>query len=70
MRKYKGSEFEIRRNTRYTTRSTHYYEVKLYAGHWPTDNELIDLCDGGSTNFGGKVVKLSATQAEVSVYVD
>lgn len=69
MKKLKGSEFEIT-PSRHHGRATHRYVVTLRSGHWPADNELIDLCDGGDTNFGGKVEKLSPTTAEVSVYVD
>lgn len=51
----------------YKGRTVHEYNVR----HIPLDTldyEIIQYCDAG--NFGGRVVRTSATTAKVWVYVD
>lgn len=62
----KGTEVEIIRHP--GGAATHRYDVTLKVGHWPSDRELVNLCD--ADNFGGAVTKLSQVKAQVRVYVD
>lgn len=50
--------------------ATHKYVLKMTEGQWPSDRDLINMCDGYSYNFGGRVQKTSETSASVHVYVD
>jgi hypothetical protein len=52
--------------------ATHKYEVTRTnpAEEWPEDQTLINWCDGGPTNFGGRVEKLDPDKRIVHVYVD
>lgn len=69
--KYKDSKLKI--NMRNRGYSIHYYDVELLEGDWPSDEDLITLCDGGDPahpfHFGGHVRKFGKT-ASVDVYVD
>lgn len=51
----------------YKGRTVHEYEVSDYP-LGTLDYDIIKFCDPG--NFGGKVVRTSATTAKVWVYVD
>ena len=55
-------------------RATHTYIVELLSGIFPSDNDLITICDEGkfdgvSCHFGGNVTG-SDTIKKVEVYVD
>lgn len=52
--------------------ATHKYLVtRLVPGtEWPGEQTLVNWCDGGPNNFGGRVIALSEHQREVHVYVD
>lgn len=58
--------------------ATHVYLVKLLEGEWPSDEDLISICDSKSkgyfrSTFGGRVEKYEMPQgryAKVDVYVD
>lgn len=71
-RVWKGAELAIERI--YHGYSIHRYEVTLVAGVWPTDDELLSLCDGNTPparfDFGGNVEKFANSKARVEVYVD
>lgn len=53
--------------------STSYFDVTLDEGEWPSDEDLVTLCDGDippkSRHFGGTVNK-GTEKATVSVYTD
>ena len=73
MREYNGAKMKI--DMTYHGYSEHRFHVELVEGEWPTDNDLITLCDGdtppASRHFGGHVRKgPDGKSAEVSVYVD
>lgn len=73
MREYNGAKLAIRMT--YHGTSTHSFHVDLAGGEWPSDHDLITLCDGDtppkSRHFGGTVHKSAdGKSAEVSVYVD
>lgn len=51
----------------YKGRTVHEYEVSGFPMD-TLDYEIIQYCDAG--NFGGRVVRTSATTAKVWVYVD
>lgn len=51
----------------YKGRTVHEYEVKGLHGD-SNDFDVIQFCDAG--NFGGRVIRTSATTAKVYVYVD
>jgi hypothetical protein len=69
---YNGAELQIKMTKRGT--ATHSYEVRLLSGTWPSDSELISLCDGNNgterCDFGGSVKKLNDAIVNVNVYVD
>ena len=55
--------------------ANHYYSVDLMGGVWPSDNDLITICDGDDPqcprHFGGSVKKTpNCESASVVVYVD
>lgn len=54
-------------------RSTHL--VRLDAGEWPTDEELLSICDGTvppvTNHFGGRISKIAnSNERYVTVYTD
>jgi hypothetical protein len=71
---YNGAELQIKMTQRGT--ATHSYEVRLLSGTWPSDSELISLCDGNNgterCDFGGSVKKQigDVANVNVNVYVD
>ena len=70
IREYNGAKLAI--SMTYHGCSEHRFHVDLVEGEWPSDGDLITLCDGGtppySHHFGGSVVKSSDGQSvEVSV---
>jgi hypothetical protein len=71
MQDYKNSRLDIK--LIYHGRATHTYRVNLVKGEWPTESELISLCDGNDgtfhNDFGGKV-EFQGVTATVDVYVD
>lgn len=73
MREYNGAKLAIKSN--YHGYATHSFHVDLVEGDWPSDGDLITLCDGDtpprSRHFGGRVQKSAdGKSAEVDVYVD
>lgn len=54
--------------------STDVFSVELDEGNWPSDEDLITLCDNGvpplATHFGGVVARNTRSIATVQVYVD
>jgi hypothetical protein len=71
----KTDKFEIEIVPRRTTNSTHYFDVTLISGDWPTDSDLITHCDNrnGSLvvqHFGGVVKTTDSNCRQVAVYVD
>jgi hypothetical protein len=73
MREWNGAKLSIRRT--YHGCAEHRYHVELAGGEWPSDGDLITLCDGDtpphSRHFGGTVRKnADGKSAEVSVFVD
>jgi hypothetical protein len=73
MREYNGSQLSIKMT--YHGYSEHRFHVELASGKWPSDNDLITLCDGdtppSSRHFGGRVSKSTdGKAADVTVYVD
>ncbi len=53
--------------------SIHEYDVVLCSGEWPSDEDLITICDGHFpevSHFGGKVMKCDTLRRFVAVYVD
>jgi hypothetical protein len=65
------ARFLIKR-TRHGTASSDYV-VELVGGEWPSDHDMITICDGdeppNSRHFGGRVRK-NGNQAVVTVYTD
>lgn len=63
--------FLIRRMTE-NRGATHKFEVVRTntAEDWPEDQTLINWCDGGPQNFGGKVINIDDNKKLVHVYVD
>lgn len=54
--------------------ATHTYIARLVKGDWPSDEDLISICDSGqrgryNLTFGGRVTK-HGVDAIVDVYVD
>jgi hypothetical protein len=73
VREYNGSRLSIKMV--YHGYSEHRFHVELVGGEWPSDNDLITLCDGDmpphSRHFGGRVSKSTdGKAADVTVYVD
>jgi len=73
MREWNGAKMRIRMT--YHGRATHSFHVDLVEGEWPSDNDLVTLCDGdtppNSRHFGGTVRKSAdGKSAQVDVYVD
>ncbi len=70
---YDGAKLVIKMT--YHGSATHSFHVDLCEGKWPSDGDLITLCDGDtpphSRHFGGRVAKSAdGRSAEVDVYVD
>ena len=73
MREYNGSQLSIKMT--YHGYSEHRFRVELMGGEWPSDDDLITICDGDtpphSRHFGGRVSKSTdGRSADVTVYVD
>ena len=73
LREYNGAKLAIKMT--YHGYSEHRFHVELVEGGWPSDNDLIILCDGDtpptSRHFGGNVCKSEDGKlAAVTVYVD
>lgn len=73
MREWNGAKLRI--SMVYHGSATHSFSVELVAGEWPSDGDLITLCDGDtpphSRHFGGIVRKAAGGKtASVDVYVD
>jgi hypothetical protein len=74
MLKLNGAKIEIKNiNSRYGRTE---YSIELIEGNWPSDDDLITLCDnhhnGTMTvhHFGGSVRKTSGKTANVTVFID
>jgi hypothetical protein len=70
---WNGAKLTVRMTWRGS--STHIFHVDLVGGEWPSDGDLVTLCDGdtppNARHFGGEVLKSAdGKSAEVSVYVD
>jgi len=65
--KYKDAIMNIKMVKRGS--ATHTYEVEIISGPFPSDSELITLCNGQISYFGGRVEK-NNNKAIVYVYVD
>ena len=46
------------------------YRVHLLFGPWPTEDEIINFCNGGPGHFGGEVSLTNSNESEVTVYID
>jgi hypothetical protein len=66
-------KFKVLKSTIGTSIKT--YKIEKVQGDWPSDHDLITLCDGGYPpfyyHFGGKVIKYdNDTKAVVDVHID
>lgn len=73
VREWNGAKLRI--SMVYHGTATKSFSVELVGGEWPSDNDLITLCDGDtppySRHFGGAVRKSpDGKSASVNVYVD
>lgn len=73
MREWNGAKLAIKMT--HHGHATHTFHVDLVEGEWPSDGDLITLCDGctppNACHFGGRVHKgLDGKSATVDVYVD
>lgn len=73
MREWNGAKLSIKMT--YHGSATHGFHVDLVEGEWPSDGDLVTLCDGDTPpnfrHFGGMVRKSpDGKSAHVDVYVD
>ena len=69
---YQGTRLNVERSA--GGRANADYDVTLIEGSWPSDKDLITLCDNdhpsNPRHFGGRVTQTGAKTKRVTVYVD